>query len=272
MAKKGKDGGKPQEVDVAADPNLLWRFAKTSIAAFGNDVGGIMHDVRLIQTGLQTLERFIGGEAVGWVINFTAATVQEPEWLKKVVSYFGLPRQVNELIEEFIDDTFEGLRMKYNEHGRLTQADAGRALEAARSKLRERLEQMTFVQVMMFLDAPDQASLSQRITAFTQNDANKKRFEAARLKIHHPRILRTLIKLPLEDWPGYLDQLYGAAQPAQTSGILRTLESIGRVISGALENLSGTVSPEEKATLDERQRDDRAAIEKIRQRRQDRSW
>lgn len=224
MANNVQDGnqgggrrGRKQDVDLSSDPNFLWRFFKQLVSGFANDLGQRGFDAGVVNAALKIMDDKLGPTLTGLAIQTTAAIIQNPEFIKQTIRSLKWPEQINSLIDEFIDDAFEGLRMAFLSKGKVTQADAGQALQQALGRFGERLDQMTFAESMQHLTPEEQALLSQRIAAFGENADNKARFDAWRKKINRPRILKTLLKLPLGDWPGYLEQLFGAVEPPKKS-------------------------------------------------------
>jgi|GEM_PF-3752399 len=267
-----KGGGGSREPDLASDPSFFWRFIKTSLSAFGNDVGKRGYDIGPVHDILESLEKLVGPEATGIAINALAATIQEPAIVKKWVRRIGWPEQINGLADEFIDDVFEGLRMAYRERGKVSQTDANRALAGAQDKQEARLGKgITYAEALQLLDPAQQAAYQAKVTALGVDRLAT--FDKLRGKINSPRDLKTLILLPVDQWIPHLEQKFGAVKPPEKkSAIAGLFDTITGVATGAIKRLTDPVSDTEKAEMQSRQAKIKQDTQDIKDRRKNRGW
>jgi len=221
-----KSKGQSRDVDLSSDPSFGWRFLKTTISAFANDVGKMGYAIPAIHVGLNTIEAVLGKEVTSMGLNALAAAIQNPKFVKDWIRSQGLPEQVNALGDEFIDDVIEGLRMALR--GDKFNPDVGnKAVLTARKSLATRagaLKVNSFEDAFMLLDPNEQANMDTILTALAlpEKVELRKQFDAYRPKLASVVAQKTLLRCVIKGTPpsfttddvvAYLKRTYGEIKP-----------------------------------------------------------
>jgi len=243
--------GKKPPLELSSDPSYLWRFIKNLVGAFGNQVGKVGFDIGFIQKVLAGCEKVFGEALTGMGVSSLAALIQNPEFLKQAIRKLGFwPDHLNALIDEFIDDVFEGVRMAYSDRNRLKETDVGTAVAKAQDNLHRKLCQSDYADAFLQLTVEEQALIDEWIAGLT--DDERKKFDFYRVqKIKGVMPLKALLHhLRSKDVDkraralGYLERLYG---PVKEPVVTTMLDGFKKTVTAAVKAVGGVI-PDPKVT------------------------
>ncbi len=210
MAKNNQGGGKPQQdKDLSSDASFFWRMVKMLVARAGRAVGDKGFNVKAINVFLTMAEALLGQELTKLGLDALGAAIQNPAAFKKFILGLGWPNEVNQLVDEFIDDVFEGLNGAYATRGKISQADVNQAMTVAGNKIDAKMVQRKYEDLFVLLPAKKQLQLIATIRGL--NDADAKRFKALKPKINDYKVLVTIVGMSSVEMFEYLEHIYGEA-------------------------------------------------------------
>jgi len=257
-----RTGSQRREVELASDPSFLWRFIKTNLAAAANDIGRAGYNVPAVSGLLDAVERTFGPRLAGLGINAVAAAVQNPQIVKTQIRNFGWPEQVNGLIDEFIDDLFEGLRMGLREgHKKIDESVVHKAERDAMGNLRakiNRIEIKSLDQGLGFLTAVEHAQFVDALGRFSADQ--QKSFQYYRNKLALGGIgairafIRTAAAAPVATRAAacmeYLNTVYGPPPQPISNTIVDTIVGGIRALDTAAQKHLGVPDPDHDPVAD----------------------
>lgn len=280
-----KGGGQRREIDLASDGSFIWRLIKTNVSAAANDIGRAGYDVGPIKTALDVAEKVLGPRLTAQGLNVLAALVQNPDMLKSYLRALGLPEQVNGLIDEFIDDLFEGLRMGMRDgHNKLDEQSQMKAEKDALGKLRGKLgslEIKTFEQAQASLSQVEQDQLYLILRGFSPEQ--RKTFDAYRTKLAASgrggikAFIRIVFAAPAAGRAAeavtYLESTYGTlAKPATATTVVDKTVKTVKEFFGAVQKHIPAPDAAQQAAADARRTHTQQHIEDTKAARKNRSW
>jgi len=244
---KPKGGNRGGGIDLASDPSFAWRFIRTTIGAFANDVGKMGYEIPAVHDALNAIESVLGPMMTSTGLNALAALLQNPKFVKEWIRARGLPEQINSLADDFIDDVVEGLRMALRgDH--LNPDGANKALQVASQRLATKagvLKVKTFEDAFMLLLPAEQAHMDLVLWVLSKpaNAEQRKQFDLYRSKLASVVAQKTLLRCVAKGTPpfnpvdvvAYLQRTYGEIKPA------------GSAITGALGKITGGIKAADAA-------------------------
>ncbi len=182
-----------KEGDLASNPSLFWRTIKNYVSVFANDLGQAGVASSLGGQLVEKLESILGEEAIKAGLPMAAAVVQNPLVVKQFVRQMGWPEEVNVLIDEAIDDWFEGVRMGVQNRGKFSQQDLNQHFAKARGNLLKRLnDEATFERSLGMVG--EEATKKIDNFFFALPAGHQARFNALKPKLKTPADLRLFLQ------------------------------------------------------------------------------
>ena len=288
---RNNDRGTPKrEPEVAADPSIIWRIIRNYLMPIIQSVGTDVANTPAALKVLSSLENVVGEEGVQHAavlgLPLVAAVIQEPIWLKKGLRQLGCPEEVNALIDEMIDEAFEGLRLGITDPKDATHKDIEKHFSGPSERVLQKLKDPSYEQMLRLLQ-PEEAKNIEQFFYFLP-DAHKKRFNALKKQLASPADIRTLMgRLKLVQ-----DTAIDLGHPLSAAELLEKVEQfygitpapavvpnrpspLGKLQQGAkafLASIDQPVTPAEHAASDQRRADIRRHTNIVKFRRESRRF
>lgn len=266
------DGNQRGGNDIAEDESFGWEWLKNAISMIGNDLGRKGYQVSWIQSTIGAVEGLLGKTVTDRVLFPTiGAILRNPLVVKTALLKAGVPPQFNMLINEFIDESVEGVRDQYVRNGKLSKSDANRALTRAQTKLATRLGESTFADAVTLLPPADQTAFAGWIGGLGKDDLKK--FDFYRPQLNSGSRLHALIAQPAAGRIPYLERLFGAPpQPITPAGVVDTMVKSTKEFVGAVQRYIPTPDAAQQAAADARRTTNQQHIADIKDARKKRTW
>lgn len=249
-----------KETELSSHPDFKWRLAKTSLSLLANALGR-RANIGPIKGLLDKAESLFGKTALSFGTALAAAAVQEPQFVKRAVSAWGLPREMNGLADEFIDDVFEGVNMARFTGGKLTAKDADallnekvRVLEGKAKKIQ--IAQPTYDEIVERLDEEELVQLTAILKGIQKlEESERKKFDLLKPKIVSIKILR--MALTLDEPKAFIEFLELHFGKTKTEGavqsVIQTVKTGFASAEKAFVKVCGTADENERIAAEIRE-------------------
>lgn len=203
---RGQQGGK----DVTHDAAFLPSFLNQALGGIANTLGHRGYAFGPVGALLTFLTGLLGETGAIQGINILVAAIQSSTVLQSIMGLMGWSPTMVGLFRETLDELFDGIKEAHLEKGRLTEQDATRALGKVLKNLTDAVDvHATFPWAASLLSLDEQVELTRRVMAFRANPEDAQRFDAWKLKLSNPRMLRVLLTIEFAEWRDHLTGLFG---------------------------------------------------------------